>query len=111
MGLLNFELRIPFIDELRFGWPFSWAIGGIRGIIFADFGTTWSDEQFNSDNRYHLFRREGNRIHLDDVKGSIGLGLRLQLGFFSLDFDVARRTDLASIDPETKFHFGLGQAF
>ena len=33
MGLLNFELRIPFIDELRFGWPFSWAIGGIRGIV------------------------------------------------------------------------------
>jgi Tol biopolymer transport system component len=111
MGLLNFELRIPFIDELRFGWPFSWAIGGIRGIIFADFGTTWSDEQFNSENPYHLFRREGNRVRLDDAKGSIGLGLRLQLGFFSLDFDVARRTDLASIDPETTFHFGLGQAF
>ncbi|MDE0506371.1 MAG: DPP IV N-terminal domain-containing protein, partial [Candidatus Poribacteria bacterium] len=33
MGLLNFEVRIPFIDELRFGWPFAWAIGGIRGII------------------------------------------------------------------------------
>ena len=147
MGLLNFELRIPFIDELRFGWPFSWAIGGIRGIIFADFGTTWPedfnfdnnfgttwpDEDFNFDNSYRrvtqstlhrrllvpfnpdygyrLFRREGNRIHLEDVKGSIGLGLRLQLGFFSLDFDVARRTDLATIDPETKFHFGLGQAF
>ena len=111
MGLLNFELRIPFIDELRFGWPFSWAIGGIRGIIFADLGTTWSEEQFNSDNRYYLLRREGNRVSLNDVKGSIGLGLRLQLGFFSLDFDVARRTDLASIDPDTMFHFGLGQAF
>lgn len=111
MGLLNFELRIPFIDELRFGWPFSWAIGGIRGIIFADFGTVWSDGEFDSDNRYHLFQREGNRIRLDDAKGSIGVGLRLQLGLFSLDFDVARRTDLASIDPDTTFHFGLGQAF
>ena len=111
MGLLNVELRIPFIDELRFGWPFSWAIGGIRGIVFADFGTVWSEEEFNSDNRYYLLRREGNRLRLDDAKGSIGLGLRLQLGFFSLDFDVARRTDLASIDPDTTFHFGLGQAF
>jgi outer membrane protein assembly factor BamA len=111
MGLLNFELRIPFIDELRFGWPFSWAIGGIRGIVFADFGTVWSEGEFNSDNRYYLLRREGNRLRLDDAKGSIGLGLRLQLGFFSLDFDVARRTDLASIDPDTMFHFGLGQAF
>ena len=111
MGLVNFELRIPFIDELRFGWPFSWAIGGIRGIIFADFGTVWSEDEFNSDNRYYLLRREGNRLRLDDARGSIGLGLRLQLGFFSLDFDVARRTDLASIDPDTTFHFGLGQAF
>ena len=111
MGLLNFEIRIPFIDELRFGWPFSWAIGGIRGIIFADFGTTWSEEEFNSKNPYRLLRRDGNRLRLDDARGSIGLGLRLQLGFFSLDFDVARRTDLASIDPETTFHFGLGQAF
>lgn len=111
MGLLNFELRIPFIDELRFGWPFSWAIGGIRGIIFADFGTTWSEDEFNADNRYYLLRREGNRFRLDDAKGAIGVGLRLQLGLFSLDFDVARRTDLASIDPDTMFHFGLGQAF
>ena len=111
MGLLNFELRIPFIDELRFGWPFSWAIGGIRGIIFADFGTVWSEDQFNADNRYYLLQREGNRFRLDDAKGSIGVGLRLQLGLFSLDFDVARRTDLASIDPDTTFHFGLGQAF
>ncbi|MBI1923236.1 BamA/TamA family outer membrane protein, partial [Candidatus Poribacteria bacterium] len=111
LGLLNFEIRIPFIDELRFGWPFAWAIGGIRGIIFSDFGTVWSKEEFNADNPYYVFKRDGNRYRLEDVKGSIGIGLRLQLGFFSLDFDVARRTDLVSIDPETMFHFGLGQAF
>ena len=111
MGLLNFEIRIPFIDELRFGWPFAWAIGGIRGIIFADFGTVWSEEEFNADNPYHVFKRDGNRYRLDDVKGSIGIGLRLQLGLFSLDFDVARRTDLVRVDPDVMFHFGLGQAF
>ena len=111
MGLLNFEVRIPFIDELRFGWPFAWAIGGIRGIIFADFGTVWSDAEFNKENPYHVFRRDENHIRLDDVKSSIGVGLRLQLGLFSLDFDVARRTDLATIDPDVMFHFGLGQAF
>ncbi|MCZ6681024.1 MAG: BamA/TamA family outer membrane protein [Candidatus Poribacteria bacterium] len=111
MGLLKFEIRIPFIDELRFGWPFAWAIGGIRGIIFADFGTVWSKKEFSGDNDYHVFRKEGNRIRLDDVKGSVGVGLRLQLGLFSLDFDVARRTDLATLDPDVMFHFGLGQAF
>ena len=111
MGLLNFEIRIPFIDELRFGWPFAWALGGIRGIIFSDFGTVWSENQFNADNRFHVFRKERNRYHLDDVKGSIGVGLRLQLGFFSLDFSVARRTDLVTLDPDVRYHFGLGQSF
>ena len=122
MGLLNFEIRIPFIEELRFGWPFAWAIGGIRGIIFSDFGTVWSENEFNietgrqirdagDEDEFHIFRREGNRYHLDDVKASIGVGLRLQLGLLSLDFAVARRTDLVTLDPDTKIHFGLGQAF
>ena len=110
MGLLNFEIRIPFIDELRFGWPFPWAIGGIRGIVFSDFGTVWS-EALHRDNPYNVFHKEKKRYRLDDVKASIGIGLRLQLGFFSLDFDVARRTDLAEVDPDTMFHFGLSQAF
>ena len=111
MGLLNFEIRIPFIDELRFGWPFPWAIGGIRGIIFSDFGTVWSDEEFGADNPYDALRKEGKRYRLDDVKASVGIGLRLQLGLFSLDFDVARRTDLVELEPDVMFHFGLGQAF
>ena len=111
MGLLNFEARIPFIDELRFGWPFAWAIGGIRGIIFADFGTVWSAIEFNSENRYHVLQRDGSWYRLDDVKGTLGIGLRLQLGLFSLDLAAARRTDLASVDPDVRYHLGLGQAF
>ena len=121
MGLLNFEIRIPFIEELRFGWPFAWAIGGIRGIIFSDFGTVWSEHQFNIETgrqmrdaeaeTFRIFQREGNRYRLDDVKASIGVGLRLQLGLLSLDFAVARRTDLVTLDPDAKIHFGLGQAF
>jgi Tol biopolymer transport system component len=111
MGLLNFEIRIPFIDELRFAWPFPWAIGGIRGIIFSDFGAVWSEPPPGSENRFHIFRREKNRYVLDDVKASVGVGLRLQLGLLSLDFAVARRTDLATFDPDERLHFGLGQAF
>ena len=110
-GLLNLELRMPFIDELRFGWPFAWAIYGIRGILFADFGTVWSEEQFGPENRYRTWERRKNQIRLIDIKGAIGVGLRLRLGFFSLDFDIAKKTDLAEIYPETKFHFGLRQEF
>lgn len=38
IGLLNVELRIPFIDVIYFGWPIRWSIGGVRGVLFADFG-------------------------------------------------------------------------
>jgi len=111
VGLFNIELRIPFIDVLYFGWPIRWSIGGIGGLVFADFGGTWSDLIYGPDNPYQMFERDGLRLRLNDLKGSIGLGLRLRLGVFSLDFAAARHTDLRSIQPGVKYHFGLGQAF
>ena len=111
IGLFNVELRIPFIDVLYFGWPIRWSIGGIGGILFADFGGTWANWQYGPDNPFQALRRDGNRIRLVDIKGSVGIGLRLKLGVFSLDFAAARHTDLASIKPGFKYHFGLGQAF
>ncbi len=111
VGLFNIELRIPFIDVLYFGWPIRWSIGGIGGLIFADFGGTWSDLVYGPDNPYQMVERDGLRLRLNDLKGSIGLGLRLRLGVFSLDFAAARHTDLRSIKPGVKYHFGLGQAF
>ena len=80
-------------------------------MIFADFGGTWSDLVYGPDNPYQMFERDGLRLRLNDLKGSIGLGLRLRLGVFSLDFAAARHTDLRSIKPGVKYHFGLGQAF
>ena len=111
IGLFNVELRIPFIDVLYFGWPIRWSIGGIRGLLFADFGGTWSDWRYGSNNPFQALSRDGNRLRLEDIKGSVGVGLRLRLGLFSLDFAAARHTDLASIKPGFKYHFGLGQEF
>ena len=111
IGLLNFEVRIPFIDVLHFGWPVQWTIGGIRGIAFADLGGAWADWQYGPENPYRIFVRDKNRIRLADVKASIGAGLRLQLGVFSVDFAAAWHTDLTSIEPGMKYHLGLGQAF
>ncbi len=111
IGLLNLELRIPFIDVLHFGWPVPWTLGGIRGILFADIGGAWSDWQYGPENPFRIFVREKNRLRLDDAKAAVGLGLRLQLGVFSVDFAAARLTDLAGFEPGVKYHLGLGQAF
>ena len=111
IGLLNLEVRIPFIDVLHFGWPVPWTLGGIRGIAFADMGGAWSDWQYGPDNPYKIFVWEENRLRLEHVKAAIGIGLRLQLGVFSVDFAVARLTDLTRLEPGIKYHLGLGQAF
>ncbi len=111
IGLLNLEVRIPFIDVLHFGWPVPWTLGGIRGILFADMGGAWSDWQYGPENPFSIFVWENNRLRLDDVKASIGIGLRLQLGVFSVDFAAARLTDLTGLEPGIKYHLGLGQAF
>jgi outer membrane protein assembly factor BamA len=111
IGLLNLEVRIPFIDVLHFGWPVPWTLGGIRGIAFADLGGAWSDWQYGPENPYKLLVWENNRLRLENVKAAIGIGLRLQLGVFSIDFAVARLTDLTELEPGIKYHLGLGQAF
>ena len=85
---------------------------GIRGIAFADFGrglvglAIWTGESFPDI----LF---GIKIvfTLGMLKPQSGLGLRLQLGVFSVDFAAAWHTDLTSIEPGMKYHLGLGQAF
>ena len=46
-----------------------------------------------------------------DIKEAIGVGMRLQVGMFALDFVAARRTDLSRIEPKVTYRFGLGQAF
>ena len=111
IGLLNLEVRVPFIDVLHFGWPIQWTLGGIRGIAFADVGGAWSDWQYGPENPFRIFVNDENGLRLDAAKASIGLGLRLQLGLFSVDFAAAWHTDLRSVEPGMKYHLGLGQAF
>lgn len=110
-GLASFEVRVPFVDELRIGWPLPLRIIGVRGVIFSDFAAVWP----RNDRKTGAFRLwEGkitdNTFRLVDLKSSYGVGLRLQLGFLALNFDVAKRTDFAQSDP-VKLHFGLGQEF
>jgi len=120
VGLLNFEIRIPFIDELRFGWPFSWGFQGIRGIIFMDFAGVWPRPEkstdihgndINVDSEFKPWIRDENGFRLLDIRASVGAGFRVGLGLLSLSFDFAKKTDLRDFGDGYEFHFGLGQEF
>jgi len=106
MMLMNVELRVPLIEEIRFGWPVSWSIGGIKGIGFMDMGAAWYRGE-----RPRLWKIEGRKLELVDLASSVGLGLRMNLGIFALNMDLAWRTNLVHIGPGPIFHFGLGGEF
>ena len=116
VGLLNLEIRIPFIDELRFGWPVPWGLGGIRGVLFMDFAGVWPrpvnaldiyGEPIVSDREFDPWTRDKDEFRLLDLRSSVGAGFRIG----PLSFDFARKTDLRDLGSGYKFHFALGQEF
>ncbi|MFC1712961.1 peptidase MA family metallohydrolase [Candidatus Poribacteria bacterium] len=124
VGLLNLEIRIPFIDELRFGWPFSWGLGGIRGVVFMDFAGVWPrprilregqivnatdihGEPIVSDKQFDPWINDEAGFRLLDLRSAIGAGFRIG----PLSFDFAKKTDLRDLGDGYKFHFALGQEF
>jgi outer membrane protein assembly factor BamA len=76
LWLTSHELRFPFLDQLRFGFPFGGvSFVGIRGALFFDAGSTW-------DNTYI------------ETLGSLGFGLRLNLGgYLVLRYDFGKRIE------------------
>jgi len=116
VGLLNFEIRIPFIDELRFGWPVPWGVSGIRGVIFSDFAGVFPRPPNAKDiygklitykEQFKPYVSDKDGFRLVDLRASVGLGFRL--GPFSFDF--AKKTDLQKFSKAYKFHFGIGSDF
>ncbi|MCD6579391.1 PD40 domain-containing protein [bacterium] len=99
----NVELRIPFIDILRLSGIFNFYY--IRGLFFLDVGDAWIDNDF------HGFNRTKNGYVFDDIKSSVGFGIRFSLGYFDLMFDFAKRWDFQRIDPHTYFQFDISTDF
>jgi hypothetical protein len=95
--LVNHEVRFPFIDRFLLGFPFGGlGLNAIRGAVFVDFGQAWDrDYQFN------------------EVLGSVGFGLRLQIGgFLVLRYELGRRFQIRDLDnPHLHFDDGIKKAF
>ncbi|MFA7629401.1 MAG: BamA/TamA family outer membrane protein [Candidatus Neomarinimicrobiota bacterium] len=82
--LFNAELRFPFIEYARFGLP-PVSFFQIRGTLFADVGFAWDDElTLLKNNQWWPFGNEWQ-----DMIGSVGMGVRIYLGFALLRIDLA----------------------
>lgn len=112
--LTNFEFRFPFVDYLLVSWPFRFAIGNIGGVVFTDIGSAW--DKLTSDGTYDTSfhgggQAENGNLRLDDIKMSIGTGVRLNLGFAVLRMDTAWQTTLDDTKPSPMFSVSVGPNF
>jgi hypothetical protein len=121
-GLGNFEFRFPLLDVLV--WPIEgFAIGGFRGVFFADLGTAWSDydetSPYPEDHQWYIdkedqkydeftFATSEGGWHLVHGKMAFGTGIRWWLGYFDIKLDWGWRTNLRGVETPARFHFTLG---
>jgi len=101
LGLVNLELRYPFIDRLKLAFPLPLDIKGVRGVAFADGGLVFRDGLKIWDSQSH---------QLQDLKIGVGAGLRIRIAIFYLKLDFAKPLS-ATADKSWKFILGLGSDF
>lgn len=106
MALGNLELRIPFIDRLEMAVP-PLRLYGIRGTLFYDMGAAWSDDrQFQGASR-----PDDALVRLEDLRASLGTGVRIGLYPLVIKLDFAWPTDLARISRSPVVSFALGSEY
>jgi len=103
--LSNFEFRYPFIDYLKMNFPLPFSIRYVTGAIFYDIGSAW-----DNDKTFKGGSTEGG-AHLQDIKSSFGFGIRANLGFLVLRYDLAWLTDFNSVAAHPRYYFSLGADF
>ena len=81
--LFNAEFRFPFIEYAKFGLP-PIQFFQVRGVLFADVGAAWTDSLQLVENGAWMI---GNTWQ--DMIGSVGMGIRVYLGFALLRIDCA----------------------
>ena len=117
--LTNLEFRFPFIDLLDVAFPLPLRFGGVRGALFFDAGAAWGEsyligdlnpEEQNEQREFTPWDTAGG-FRLDDLKAAYGFGIRMNLGFFLIRWDLARATDLRDNLGEWKGYFALGGEF
>jgi len=100
LALISFELRHPFIDQLKIAFPLPIELSNIRGVTFLDAGAIFNDSTV-------LYRKgEGFK----DLKVGIGAGIRIQISYFLLKLDFAKPLSVTE-NKGWKVHFGLGTDF
>lgn len=108
--LFNSEIRVPFIRNITFGWPGTFAIPAVDGAFFFDVGSAWDEDQ--DLDLWPLQRPdEIYRPNAETRRLQAGYGFGLLVYFLApMNFEFAKRTDFKT-DSEWHMHFSFGKAF
>ncbi len=101
----NLEFRFPLIEQLRFGWPGRFSLGGINGVMFMDAASSWQE-----GGSPRFFSRVGG-LHSDDLLFAYGAGARVNLGYFVLRYDYGRGTNFQHPTGSSHHFVTLGADF
>jgi Tol biopolymer transport system component len=106
--MANFEFRFPFINYLSFGFPMRMIFGNIRGHAFLDVGAAW-DDMNEFSNKDLLVDKYGNiSDEFSPWIGSLGLGVKINLGYFLLRIDSAWDINPGWTYSRPQYYFSLG---
>lgn len=104
-GLVNAEFRFPLIDYFAMRFPLNLVISRVGGALFTDVGAAWFGSNFKGGTT------RGGIEKLQDIKVGFGFGMRMNLGFFLLRYDLAWATDFNTISDKPSYYFSFGADF
>ncbi len=104
-GLFNFEFRYPMIDYFVMRFPLRLALSRVAGAIFYDMGAVWNGDNFKGAETVN------GQTRLKDIKTGFGFGMRANLGFLVLRYDLAWSTDFYDVSDKPRHYFSLGADF
>ena len=95
------------------GWPLPLGFQDVRGALFMDIaGANYHNFPNAPNQAFKPFTRAPNGLfRMDDLQGAYGLGIRTNIGFFLLQFDIAWTTDLYRSAHKPKYYISLGAEF
>jgi dipeptidyl aminopeptidase/acylaminoacyl peptidase len=108
--LLNAEVRVPFIRNITFGWPGTFAIPAVDGSFFLDVGTAWNRGE--DLKLWPLYQPDSGVEPVGErrLRASVGFGTLVYF-ILPMNLEFARQTDLQGNYSEWKFHFSFGSSF
>jgi len=106
-ALVNLEFRFPLIRRAIIGFPLPIELGNIGGALFTDMGIAWDKGE-----KIKPFVKAPNGLFKTrDLFASFGFGVRMNVGFFLLRYDLAWPTNFYNSSHSPQSLWSLGADF